>query len=641
MKASEGALPKYASYLCLAALAGLSPGLAQAQSVDDLRAMSIDELANVDVSSVMKSPQPLSDAPAAIYVISHDDIVRSGATTVAEILRLAPNLEVYQTSASGYVVTTRGFNGNPASQSFSNKLLVLIDGRSVYSPLFSGVYWDVQDVVPDDIERIEVISGPGATLWGANAVNGVINIITKGTADTQGGLVEVQAGGFERNIAARYGGKIGDRLHYRVYIRAIDQDQTRTTAGLRAQDDWSRIQGGFRLDWTPSKRNTLSLQGDAYGGGRSQPDAPDEDISGRNLLARWTHSASNGNTLQVQGYYDFVERRTEDHGGYFNANTFDLDIQHSLALGSRNKLVWGGGVRATRIHLVGNDALMFQPRRRTLLLGNIFAQDTFAVTPHVDLIGGLKLEDDPYVGVSLLPNLRLSWKPAKAMLLWGAVSRAVRAPTPFDVDVVEKLNGSNFLVGNQDFRTEKLTAFEIGTRLQAASGLSLSVSGFYNLYDDLRSVEFTPVTLLPLQWGNKLKGHSYGLDAWVDYRLASWWKLSAGVQLLREKLHFAPGATAILGVDQNGDDPHRHFTLRSSMTLGHGVTLDANLSAYSKLPDPHLPAYAELGGQLAWAVSPHIELSVSGSNLLHARHLEYPGGTEIPRRVLAGIKWRP
>jgi iron complex outermembrane receptor protein len=385
----------------------------------------------------------------------------------------------------------------------------------------------------------------------------------------------------------------------------------------------------------------LTLQGDAYGGGHGQFNAPDEDISGRNLLARWTHSASNGNTLQVQGYYDFVERKTEDDGGYFLAHTFDLDIQHSLALGSRNKLVWGGGIRATRIRLVGNSALMFRPPRRTLLLGNIFAQDTFAVTPKLDLIGGLKLEHDPYVGLSVLPNLRLSWKPARTVLLWGAISRAVRSPTPADVDIVERLNGSDFLVGNKDFRTEKLTAFELGTRIQPATGLSLSVSGFYNLYDDLRSVEFTPVTLLPLHWGNKLKGHSYGLDAWIDYRVASWWKLSAGVQLLREKFHFKPGATGILGLNQNGDDPRRHFTLRSSMTLGHGVTLDGNLSAYSKLPAPHVAAYAELGGRLAWAVSPHLELSASGTNLLHARHVEYPGGSAIPRRVLAGIKWRP
>jgi len=627
--------------LCLFATGLMSGTIAPAQSVEDLQAMSIDELANVDVWSVAKTRQPLSDAPASIYVIDHDDIVRSGATTIPEILRLAPNLEVYQTSASGYVVTARGFNGNPAAQSYANKLLVLIDGRSVYSPLFSGVFWDMQDVLPDDIDRIEVVSGPGATLWGANAVNGVINIITKRPGETHGALAEVQAGGYERNAAARYGGAIGDKLRYRVYIRAVEQDQTRTAAGLRAQDDWSRIQGGFRVEWTPGERDMINLQGDAYGGGHGQFNLPDENISGRNIVARWTHSARNGNSLQVQGYYDFVERRTEDHGGYFNANTFDLDVQHSLALGSRNKLVWGGGVRATRIHLVGNDSLMFRPQRRTLLLGNVFAQDTLTLSSKLDLVAGLKLEHDPYAGLSVLPNLRLSWKPVKPVLLWGAVSRAVRAPTPFDVDVVERLGGIDFLVGNKDFRTEKLTAFELGARVQPASGLSLSLSGYYNLYDDLRSVEFTPITLLPLYWGNKLKGHSYGLDAWADFRVASWWKLSAGAQFLHEKLHFKPGATGILGVNQNGNDPARRFSLRSSMTLGHGLTLDAFLRAMSKQPDPHVPAYAELSGRLAWTVSSHLELSVSGSNLLHKQHIEYAGGAKIPRRVLAGIKWRP
>ena len=634
-------MPNKRLKLCLFATGLMSGTIAPAQSVEDLQAMSIDELANVDVWSVAKTRQPLSDAPASIYVIDHDDIVRSGATTIPEILRLAPNLEVYQTSASGYVVTARGFNGNPAAQSYANKLLVLIDGRSVYSPLFSGVFWDMQDVLPDDIDRIEVVSGPGATLWGANAVNGVINIITKRPGETQGALAEVQAGGYERNAAARYGGAIGDKLRYRVYIRAVEQDQTRTAAGLRAQDDWSRTQGGFRVEWTPGERDMINLQGDAYGGGHGQFNLPDENISGRNILARWIHSARNGNSLQVQGYYDFVERRTEDHGGYFNANTFDLDVQHSLALGSRNKLVWGGGVRATRIHLVGNDSLMFRPQRRTLLLGNVFAQDTLTLSSKLDLVAGLKLEHDPYAGLSVLPNLRLSWKPVKPVLLWGAVSRAVRAPTPFDVDVVERLGGIDFLVGNKDFRTEKLTAFELGARVQPASGLSLSLSGYYNLYDDLRSVEFTPITLLPLYWGNKLKGHSYGLDAWADFRVASWWKLSAGAQFLHEKLHFKPGATGILGVNQNGNDPARRFSLRSSMTLGHGLTLDAFLRAMSKQPDPHVPAYAELSGRLGWTVSSHLELSVSGSNLLHKQHIEYAGGAKIPRRVLAGIKWRP
>ena len=410
-------MPNKRLKLCLFATGLMSGTIAPAQSVEDLQAMSIDELANVDVWSVAKTRQPLSDAPASIYVIDHDDIVRSGATTIPEILRLAPNLEVYQTSASGYVVTARGFNGNPAAQSYANKLLVLIDGRSVYSPLFSGVFWDMQDVLPDDIDRIEVVSGPGATLWGANAVNGVINIITKRPGETQGALAEVQAGGYERNAAARYGGAIGDKLRYRVYIRAVEQDQTRTAAGLRAQDDWSRTQGGFRVEWTPGERDMINLQGDAYGGGHGQFNLPDENISGRNIVARWTHSARNGNSLQVQGYYDFVERRTEDHGGYFNANTFDLDVQHSLALGSRNKLVWGGGVRATRIHLVGNDSLMFRPQRRTLLLGNVFAQDTLTLSSKLDLVAGLKLEHDPYAGLSVLPNLRLSWKPAKPVLL--------------------------------------------------------------------------------------------------------------------------------------------------------------------------------------------------------------------------------
>jgi len=291
------------------------PEAGLAQSADDLRAMSIDELINADVSSVTKVREALSEAPAAIYVISHADIVRSGANSVPEMLRLAPNLQVYQTSASHYVITARGFSGNPDAQSFANKLLVLIDGRSVYTPLFSGVYWDMQDVLPDDVDRIEVISGPGATLWGANAINGVINIITRNSGQTQGLVAKVGAGNRERAASLRYGGRINDALTYRLYAKASSSDQTRTAAGAGGHDAWSKPQGGFRFDWTPDAADSLTVQGDAYKGSENQNGAADEHIVGRNVTGRWNRSWAGGAASQVQLYYDRMGRTTLDGGG--------------------------------------------------------------------------------------------------------------------------------------------------------------------------------------------------------------------------------------------------------------------------------------------------------------------------------------
>ncbi len=270
--------------------------------VEDLRDLSIDQLSQVQVTSVSKSPEALSDAASAIYVITHDDIVRSGSISIPEILRLAPNLDVVQTSASSYIITARGFSGNISDQNFTNKLLVLIDGRSVYTPLFSGVYWDMQDVTVEDIDRIEVISGPGATLWGANAVNGVINIVTRKSSQTQGGVIDLAAGSLGSSLTVQYGGRIGDDLTYRVYAKTFNDYDTLTATGRRAGDAWSKPQGGFRLDWTPTTADTVTLQGDGYKGAENQPGQPNQDIAGGDVLGRWNHVFTNGSDLQVQAY---------------------------------------------------------------------------------------------------------------------------------------------------------------------------------------------------------------------------------------------------------------------------------------------------------------------------------------------------
>lgn len=634
---------------CILFVVHARPAIAdENQSAADLDRLSIEDLGQITVSSVEKTSQPLSDAPAAIYVITHEDIVRSGATNLADILRLAPNLEVYQTSASQFVVTARGFNGNSADQSFSNKLLVLIDGRSVYSPLYSGVYWDLQQVLPEDIDRIEVISGPGATLWGANAVNGVINIITRKSGETQGGLIDATAGNLGSSLSLQYGGKIGDDLTYRLYATDFYDSQTVTSTGAPAHDGWSKPQGGFRVDWTPSAADALMVEGDLYAGAESQLGAPNQDIAGRNLTTRWDHSWADGSNLQVEAYYDYTWRSSQD-GGSFWVDTYDLDVQHSFALGDRNQIVWGGGLRFSRYLIDGTPAIYFTPDSRTLDLSNFFVQDSITVARPVKLVLGLKLEDDPYSGLNALPSARLSWKLNDTTLLWAAVSRAIRAPTPFDRDLDEKIGSLLFLTGDPDLEPETLSAYEVGLRAQPFSRLSFSVSTFYNSYDDLRSTEFNPKTLFPLEWANGLEGFTYGVEAWGDLQVTPWWRLSPGLSSLSEHFKFKPGLSDLLsvlepslGVQQLGDDPDVQASLRSSMNLGPKVTLDGDLRYVSALPNPYVPSYVDLSGRIGWRLSERVLLSLSGFNLLSARHQELPApqADAVPRSFVSEIQWR-
>ncbi|MBO0749623.1 MAG: TonB-dependent receptor [Porphyrobacter sp.] len=623
-------------------VAGAHP--ARAQEIEALRGMSIEDLQNINVSSVSKTDMPLSDAAAAIYVISREDILRSGAATIPEMLRLAPNLQVYEVSPSNWVVTARGLNGNKDAQSFSNKLLVLIDGRTVYTPLFSGVYWDLPDVLPDDIDRIEVISGPGATLWGANAVNGVINIITRRASETKGFYADLRAGPDRQALGARIAGQAGDDLNYEVHGRFLhERHDFGDAAGTPVKDGWRHGEGGFRLDWTPRDADLLTLQGDLFSGRDNVPDSGAEDTSGGDVTLRWNRQLNGGGEIQAQAFYDRIERDdSASGGGKFRTNTYDAEVQHNFTAGSHS-VVWGGGARWVDYSIEGTSTFFFVPPHRTLFIANAFAQDSVALTDTLTLIGGLKAERLPYAGTSLLPEVRLAWKPAPAALVWGSVERAVRSPTPFDEDVQERVPPLISLAGNPLFTTEKLTAFELGTRLQPASTLSLSLTGFYHLYDDLRSVELVPGPLaLNLSWSNNLQGHTYGFEAWGDWRVAPWWTLAGGATVLWRHFTFKPGGSGLLGPGQDGTDPPYTIMLRSSMNPLTHVTFDLDLRAVGKLRDTTtpVPAYRELGGRLAWQATRRVTLSVSGTNLLHARHLEYPSSDFIPRRIMGGLELR-
>jgi iron complex outermembrane receptor protein len=610
-----------------------------AESVESLADLSLQQLSTVEVTSVSKSAQMLQHAPASIYVITHDEIARSGVTSIPEALRLAPNLQISQYSSHTWVAGARGFAGAQEAQNFSNKLLIMIDGRSVYSPIFSGVYLDVQDVLLEDIDRIEVISGPGATLWGANAMNGVINIITRPAYLTDSSLVSAGAGDSERTISGRYGSKVSDALAFRIYGKAFDRDAMELQDGSDAQGDWSKVQGGFRLDWTGAG-DTITVQGDVYDGDIDQPQG-DERIEGANLLGRWERRTETGD-WQVQGYYDRSERGQPPGGVAFDLQTLDLELQRRAQYGA-HRVVWGAGARVHWYEIESSASLLFEPDDRTLVLGNVFAQDTIALRDSLELTVGLKAERDDFSGWNLLPDVRLGWQVSDASLLWVSGSRAIRSPTPFDRDVIEKLGEVVFLTGNRSFEPEQVDAFELGYRVQPSPRLYVSASVFYNVYDDLRTIEPAPTAeFLPLSWDNLMEGHTYGFEAWAKWQVANWWRLAPGLRLLRKDLHFTDGASGLLGVAQSGNDPESQALLTSSMDLGPNLTLDATFRYVDELPEPALDSVTELNASIAWHLRSGLDLSLSGFNLLDDRHLEYPApsGEFIRRSYLIQARWR-
>ncbi len=581
-----------------------------ALSTSSLKTLSIEDLMNLEVTSVSKRGEPLSDAAASVYVITREEILNSGARSLPDILRLAPNLQVAQITSSSFAITARGFNGPAAS-----KLLVLIDGRSVYTPYHSGVSWDVQDVLPEDIERIEVISGPGATLWGANAVNGVINIITRKAGDTQDGSLRLGGGNLEQRGSIQYGGQAGSDLAYRAYVDSFHYGDDLTAAGMNAQDAWQKSQGGFRLDWMPAG-DMVTLQGDLYRGSEQELQSADDGVSGHNLLTRWNHAFSEASSLQVQAYYDYT-RTSIPVVGSDDLNTYDLDVQHAFTWGSRQSIVWGGGVRTEE-----DNFSVFSPRERTLNYSNAFLQDTISLSRTLKLIVGTKYEHDAYTAGEPLPDARLSWKVSDSNLLWVAVSQAVRAPSRVDRDLFEEV-GPVVLLRGGDFQDEKLTAYELGYRAQPSAKSSLSISTFYNVYSDLRSVQYSPVTAFPLMFANGMSGDTDGLEAWGNYQMNEWWRMSAGGNWLHENLHFDPGSDNIGGIALAGDDPSYQVALRSTMTFAHNGLLYLDLRHIGALPSPASPSYTELNAHVSWIASRAVTLALTGSNLLHPHHLEF------------------
>ncbi|HEV2750580.1 MAG TPA: TonB-dependent receptor [Gemmatimonadales bacterium] len=619
----------------------VTPALTQqpdtAAQAESLKTLSIEQLMNVEVTSVSKRPERLSRVASAIQVITQQDIRRSGASNLPEALRLATNLQVAQIDSRQWAISARGLNSTAA-----NKLLVLIDGRVVYTPLFSGVFWDVQDVPISEIDRIEVISGPGATLWGANAVNGVINVITKDAKDTQGLLVSGGGGSELRGFgSAQYGGALGSEVHYRAYGSGFTRQPTLLPTGGDATDDWHFGQGGFRVDWDPSQLNHATLHGDLYDGRASQPGANDIALNGGNLAAKWSHTMSANSDVRAQLYYDGTHR---DIPGTFSENldTYDVDLQHHARLGTRHDLVWGLGYLLINDRVANSAALAFLPAhvKRQWFTG--FVQDEIALEDRVHLTLGTKIEHNDYTGFEIQPGGRVNWTVSPSGTLWAAVSRALRTPSRIDREFFAPGQPPFFLAGGPNFVSEEELAYEVGYRHQRGP-LALSLATFYSRYYGLRSLEqANPSAAFPIVIGNGQDAESYGAELSGDYRVSDRWRLVAGYTELRIHVWALPTSTDTSHGSAENHTPDRQFSLRSSADLPGRVSLDGTLRYVGAIVNDEVPAYAELDVRLGWQPVPGLELSVVGQNLLHDQHAEFGTPTarsEIKRGVYGSLEW--
>lgn len=612
----------------------------QAPQPATLKALSIEELMNVEVTSVSKRPERLFEAASAIQVITREDIRRSGAASIPEALRLAPNLEVAQIDARQWAISARGFNSTT-----SNKLLVLIDGRNVYTPLYAGVFWDVQDTLLDDIDRIEVISGPGATVWGANAVNGVINIITKKAKDTQGFLLKGGGGTELRGLGAvRYGGHVRN-LDFRFYGKYSDHNRSVTPVGADANDDWHTGQIGFRTEIQASRTDVVTLQGDIYSGRAMQMPARDIGLGGGNLMGRWERSLSENSDLKLQFYYDRTNRRVPATFAE-GLDTFDLDLQHRFGLGERHDVVWGVAYRLIEDDIVNYPALAFLPPHVSRQWFSAFAQNEFAIVKdRLHATFGIKIEHNDYTGFELQPTARLIWRINTQQSLWGAISRAVRTPSRIDREFFVPDRPPFLLSGNSNFIAENVIAYELGYRTQLPRRFSLSLASYYNDYDHLRSLErLSPAqpAPLPVVIGNGVRGKSYGAELAVDYQLREGLRLGAGYSPLKMRFSRKPGSTDPNPGVSEAHDPDHRFLFRGSVDLPGRLEFDPTFRYVSRIANQNLPGYVELDSRLGWRPTPRLDLSLVGRNLLHRRHAEFgaiASRREIERSVGLKAVW--
>jgi iron complex outermembrane recepter protein len=641
----------------------------------DITDLQIEDLMNIDVTSASKKEQKIIRVPAAIFVITQEDILRSGATNIPDLLRMVPGLEVAQNDASTWAISARGFNAQ-----ISNKLLVLIDGRAVYTPLFSGVYWDAQDVPLDSIERIEIIRGPGATVWGTNAVNGVINIITKSAKQTQRGIATGEGGTVEHGSGTvRYGGRIGARGSYRAFADGFAMSAFLAPDHQNAEDDWYSYHGGFRLDEDLSQKDSLTAEGEAIEGNEGErvstivslvppSDATldlREHFSGWNVLGRWKRVLSTGsdNTLQV-----YVDRSNRDDPTFgFGLTTFDADFQHHGAWGRRQDVVWGVGYRLNSDRIANDFIFSANPARLNYQIFSSFVQDEIAIRPdHLYASIGTKLEHNHFTGWNLQPTARLTWAPEDREMLWAAVSGAQRTPSRgetairFNLEVLPGPDNLPLLIsvfGNPKLKDERLIATEAGFRKALTNKLSFDSTVFFNHYKDIRSLEPgspsletdppPPHFLLPFDFSNLLYGETHGFETFASVKLADRWTLSPGYSFLTMHIHRDAASLDVLtGPQTEGGNPNQQAQLRSNVNLPWHCQWTTAAYFVGRLPAQNIPSYTRLDTNLEWQASERISLNLVGQNLLRGLHQEYVGvdstvlNSFIRRSAYAKVTWR-
>ncbi len=664
---------------------GWSAGSDPANSGDstDFTAFSLEELKDVVIVSASKKPEIVSNTAAAVYVITQEDIRRSGVTSIPEALRLAPGVHVARITATEWAINIRGLNSQ-----FARNLLVLIDGRSVYTHVFSGVFWDIQDTVLDDIDRIEVIRGPGAAVWGANAVNGVINIITKKAAQTQGGQAVVLAGSQEQLASVRYGNTLNNQAYYRVYGKffnrgdisdvSIDLDsQSGNPNDAEPSDNWRSGRGGFRIDMEPGhglsedSANSFTLQGETY---KNRYDKEFERRSiifpgvaslqnngnstseavGWHLQGTWQHSMTSGSATTFQIYHDYAKKDYDPGSG--RVNTTDLEFQHHLTLGGNHAFVWGLEYKNINDEFDDSANISMTPSSLSQNFWSAFLQDEITIQPQrLSLIIGSKFENNEFTGLEIQPSIRLLYKPDELLSLWGAVSRAVRTPSRLELhgrtsDQVElpDINPSApvevITQGNSELDPESLVAYELGMRLKPSPTLWLDTALFYNQYDDLIGLELMDSDAVnnryELGYANNTSGQAYGVEMALDWKATDKWLLGATYtylhSLIRENKVDDPTLAALIA---KGSNPRHSFSIRSYLDITPDIDFDLWFRYVSRLPERNIDSYSVIDARLAWRMRRDLELSLVGQNLLESGHSEF-SSLEIERSVYGKIDWK-
>lgn len=657
--------------IAMAAIACLCGQAAQADD-RDLTDLSLEELLTIEVTSVAKKRQRVEDSAAAVFVISSEDIRRSGATRITDLFRMVPGMQVGENDSNSVAVSARGFN-----ERFASKLLILVDGRAIYRSVLSGVFWDQVLVPLQEIERIEVVRGPGATLWGANAVNGVINIITKHPIDTQDGTVVLRAGSNEIASAyGRWGGLVGDDGAYRFHARGDIRRGLVDAEGDQISDASRTSQVGFRMDWEPTPRDAFTIQGDIHRGeietvtdgaqlniGSFPALTKRDDFFGFNVLGRWAHSGEEFGDLSIQTFVDFLVRG--EFGSSINSSIFGFDFQHTLPAMGAHEIVWGTNIQFTHDRASGV-FINFDPVAALNQTYGLFVQDEIdLIEQELSLTLGTKLEYNTYSGFEVQPSARLFWRPDDGFALWGAVSRAVRTPARFEQDLsiflqpippgvppnTGPLPLTFGIVGNNNLNSEELLSFELGGRFDLSQDISVDVATYFNIYENLISISANPPVLSAtgiqqtLGHVNQGSARSFGVEVSADWRVLDWWTLIGSYS--HQNIRFnSGGATGEVTHRTKGLTPQHQGSIRSQFDLSESVEFDLWLRAQTGLSSDLVTGFADLDARLSWRPRPDLILTLSGRNLLQSRRVDfkqvqYPAPTgQLERSVLGTVEFR-